>query len=352
MELIVLNNQFEELGRIDDFLSLQWTRKYYETGDFELNLANNHFSLLDQGVYIYRKDVNELAVLNNIESTLNPQGNRELKVSGKMVEILLNDRIIESETNFFDNEVEIAWQTIKKYFIEDPKRVLPCIELGNKISFFGSISKQVDREEVGSMLYELLKEKELSQRLRFDYEKGKLFYEIWQGKDRTMDQMEHEWMIFSDNNETISEFSYSRDDSNYRNVCYVIGDELTVEVDHSFNQSRKEMAVKSSISRKREDDTEMSEEEYIKVLRQEGIDELESRKIAENFSGSVHAANLKYRADYDLGDLCTCYVQEIGKMADKRIVEIREVYESGNVEINPIFGEEGITVTSLLKKAR
>ncbi len=352
MELIVFNDKFEELGRLDNFLSLQWTRRYYEVGDFELNLSNEYFSLLDEGTYLYRKDVNELAILDNIESTLNNQGNRELRVSGKMIESLLNDRVIESECNFTDNEVEIAWQLIKKHFVDVSKRALSFLELGNKISCTGSISKQIDREEVGEALYGILKEKELSQRLRFDYMRSKLIYEIWQGKDRTMDQMENEWMFFSDNNETISEFNYSRDISDYRNVCYVIGDEMMVEVDQSLNKRRKEMVIKSRASRKKEDETEMNDEEYREVLKQEGIDELESRKPAENFNGSVYAVHLKYRRDYDLGDLCTCYVQEIGKIADKRIIEIREIYEDGNIEINPIFGEEGVTVTSLLKKAR
>lgn len=352
MELIVFNDQFEELGRIDDFSSLQWTRRYYEVGDFELNLSNEYFSLLDKGTYIYRKDVNELAILDNIESTLNNQGNRELRVSGKMAESILNDRVIESECNYSDNEAEIAWQLISKCFMTEAKRKLSFLELGSKPLLSGSISKQYNGEEVGDALYELLKEKELSQRLRFDYMRNKLIYEIWRGKDRTEDQTENEWMIFSDNNETISEFDYSKDESDYRNFCYVIGDEKTVEVDQSSNKRRREVFLKSSASRKKEDDTEMTEPEYAELLYQEGIDELESRKPAENFNGSVHAAHLKYRTDYDLGDLCTCYVQEIGKMADKRIIEVREIYENGNVEINPVFGEEGVKITSLLKKAR
>lgn len=350
MELVVFNEQFEEMGRIDDFLSLQWTRKYYDVGNFECNLSNEYFSLLDQASYVYRPDCNELACLENIESTLNAQGSRELRVSGKLVEVLLNDRVIESECDFSGTEAQIAQSLVKKHFVDSGKKRVSFIELGNVFPLSSNISKQYKDGNIMEIIYELLKEKNLSQRLRFDYMRSKLIYEVWQGKDRTTDQNENEWMIFSDNNETISEFDYSRDISDQRNVCYVVGDNLTVEVDRSQKDRRKEMVLKSSSSRKKEDESEMSEEEYYELLYQEGIEELESRKTAEKFNGTVHNVHLKYREDYDLGDLCTCYVVEIGKIADKRIIEIREVYENGDIKVTPVFGEEGVTVSTLLKR--
>lgn len=353
MELLVLDKNFEEIGRIDDFSSLQWIRRYYEVGQMQLNCSSDYFSIFDAAEYLFRSDTKELAFVDNMESTISTQGNRELKISGKMIEELLNDRVIDTETTLTATEAEIAYELVRRYFTDSSCRkvqnmeinVLPC-DL-NQI-----ITKQYKGESVGNANYESLKEKSYSQRLRFDYLNNRLIYEVWQGKDRRTEQNKNNWMIFSDNYETITEFSYQRDRSDNRNVCYVASEQMIVEVDQSIGSRRREVYLKSSTSPKREDGTNMSDEEYRELLKQEGIAELEGRKIAESFRGTADTNNLRYRIDYDLGDLCTCTVKEIGKTADKRITEIQEVIEDGNVTISPIFGEEGITITTLLKKVR
>ena len=37
MDLMILDASFAPLGVVDAFISLQWTRRYYEVGSFELH---------------------------------------------------------------------------------------------------------------------------------------------------------------------------------------------------------------------------------------------------------------------------------------------------------------------------
>ena len=71
----------------------------------------------------------------------------------------------------------------------------------------------------------------------------------------------------------------------------------------------------------------------IRDRRQEGLEKLKDKQVAEVLNGTANSKNLQYRVDYNLGDLCTCINQQIGKLTDKRIVEVKEVFEDGNVEI-------------------
>ena len=46
---------------------------------------------------------------------------------------------------------------------------------------------------------------------------------MWKGKDRTDDQTENSWAIFSDSFYNVKNAVYDRDESEYKNFAYVAG---------------------------------------------------------------------------------------------------------------------------------
>ena len=50
--------------------------------------------------------------------------------------------------------------------------------------------------------------------------------------------------------------------------------------------------------------------------------------------------NLNYKTDYDLGDVVT--VLDMGLRADARITEIKEIYESGGLQLELTLGYERV----------
>ena len=61
-------------------------------------------------------------------------------------------------------------------------------------------------------------------------------------------------------------------------------------------------------------------------------------------------ANLVYKKDFDLGDLCTYINTDVGIAADKRITEIIETYEGAATELTITFGTDDITTVQQLIK--
>ena len=73
--------------------------------------------------------------------------------------------------------------------------------------------------------------------------------------------------------------------------------------------------------------------------------------IQENFQGTVDF-KLKYRAEYDLGDIVTVKNDKWGKVINQRITEVTEVYDNTSNAITPTFGDPARTIMDILKKVK
>lgn len=355
MELLILNDRFEEIGMIDQFSSLQWNRKYYDVGSFELHCSEHYFSLLEEGKYLFRKDATELALIESIEYGMTAERDN-FAVNGRFVESLLNDRCVERQMDLTGKHEAIARELVQKCCMIGTRKI-PHLNLGSNSGLGESTELQLDQVYVGDKLYEFLEEQELSQRIRYDYLTDQLYYEVWQGKDRTDAQQINSWAVFSDDYENITDESYSKDESDLKNYAYVIGknkdsdDPYIVEIDRvQSGERRRELFVQASTSWKNDDDTEMTEAQYRSKLLQLGTEALDQKKIVEVFEGKIlNQSNLHYKIDYDLGDLVTCINTKLKKMADKRITEIKEVYEDGKISIEPSFGNDFKTIAQIIR---
>ena len=340
MELLILDHNYIELGMIDNFESLQWVRKYYDVGEFKLTCSTKYFSLLDQATYIFIKH-KELAMIEEVRLERSSNNNHRLSVSGSFIETILDDRVIVGDQVFSGTHEEIARNLIANNFINpgDVNRTISNLSLGAIKNIGQATSLEIKSKSIGKSLYAFLKEHELSQRIFFDYMTDKLIYSVYQGLDRTDSQVINDWALFSDDLETINDNSYTKDLSDLRNFAYVIykGD-LISSVDHVNNANRRiEIVVKSN--------------EELSVAKDKAIQELDKYKIIELFDGAVTSNdNLMYLRDYDLGDLVTCVSSTINKMANKRITEINEVYENGDITINPKFGDDYITISKFVER--
>ncbi|MEG0165935.1 siphovirus ReqiPepy6 Gp37-like family protein [Anaerorhabdus sp.] len=339
MDLLILDESFNELGTIEEFSSLQWTRRYYDFGDFELDCNTNYFNLIEQGTYLFRKGY-ELAFIDEMKYTRNSNNKYSLSIKGNFITSMLNDRVIIGEKKFTGTHEEIARQILNENFINpiDVKRKVNNLSLKASRSLGESTSLEVKNDVIGDTLNDFLAEKELSQIINYNYLTNSLEYEVWKGLDRTEEQSLNAHAVFSDNFETIADAEYSKDLTDYKNFVYVIGkDDKTITVD-KVNGRRREMIVTSSDSVDAD-------------LKNKGNQELDKNKIVEVIDCTVISTeNLLYKRDYDLGDLCTVKVHSIERMANMRITEIREVYEDGEVTILPKFGDDYITISKFIER--
>lgn len=159
------------------------------------------------------------------------------------------------------------------------------------------------------------------------------FFDVFEGKNRTINQTENPPVIFSDKKRNLITSKIMDKMSAWKNVGYTLGKgEL---------EDRPLVVVKSGeytgIER-REQLLDMSGIE-ISELAEEGKKKLEDYKQIKSIEGTVcEIPNMEYEVDWDLGDIVT--IETEGYTEDKRVTEIREIYERDRTDIEVTFGDK------------
>ena len=358
MDLLVLDSDFAPLGVIDMFESLQWTRSYYEAGSFELHTDMTWFELLKQGRYLYRSDAEELGVL---EAFGYEQGelSESLTVSGRFLECLLEDRVIEQTVELSGTVEEICRTLVDQYAIhpQDMARRIPKLKLGAFKGLGTATNCQCGGETLLEKVRELCQSQELSFSLRYEFETDEIKFELWQGLDRTQGQSDNDWAVFSRGQENLLTSDYSVDEQGYKNFAYVVGEEregqapISVTVDLTNGAQRRELFVDAANVKQTVDGETMTEQAYRQALIQKGREALDGYRKVEAYNHTIDPhANLVYKQHYDLGDLCTVIYERIGLTAEKRIEQIREAIEANGWTIEATFGEDYLSLGRAIKR--
>ena len=92
---------------------------------------------------------------------------------------------------------------------------------------------------------------------------------------------------------------------------------------------------------------------YIAMLKTRGGAELENYGKNINFVSTINTnSNLKFKADFDLGDRITCKETKWGIQIDARITEVTETYQKGEETIEATFGDSLPTLVDQIRKVR
>lgn len=366
MRIIILGKNFDTLGVVGIFNSLIWDRRYYESGIFELHTPIEYFELLNLGKYIYRNDRTELGIIREVSYKQTDKGERTAYVKGYFAEHILDDRVIQNTVNITGTPEDISRTLMSTYFLNptDSGRKVGNIVLGERKGIGTSTTLQTTGDNVGTKMYEVEQTQEMSHRLVFDYQTNTLTFEVWQGLDRTDSQETNSWAIFSNSFYNVKSVVYDRDESASKNYAYVAGEgedpnRTIVEVDirTSPDEERREVYVDARDLQSTFQDADGTEhtysaDEYEAMLRQRGLEKLGEYALVETINSDIDAdANLVYRKDYDLGDLCTYKNTDVGIECAKRITEIQEVYEGSSVTLTITFGvDDATSITKIIKR--
>ena len=361
MRVLVLDEKFQTLGSISLFASLIWVPRYTKLGYFELHTATSYFSLLKQGTFIYPNDRENLGMIDDVQYAQTDTGSKTCYAKGNFAEALLADRVISKTLNLTGNMEDAMRSTVTQFAI-NPSNNEPVenLILGESAGLEYQFDAQVTGKNLSEWLYDVGNTVEISHRVLFDYLNDTLKFEVWQGKDRTDNQEENSWAIFSNAFCNIKSVQYERNKSSYKNLAYVAGEgegnnRTVIEVDarSSNDEKRREIWVDArDLQRQDSNGNTISDAAYKALLRNRGIEKLQEYPMIETVNSDIDAnANLVYRKDFDVGDLCTYINTEIGVETEKRITEIMEVYEGGAETISVTFGTDEIeTVEQLIKR--
>ena len=316
MELLVLNTDYESIAVIDTYESFIWTDRYNSYGDFEIVFAMDESFLqyLKEDNYFWLKDSEHTMIIEDIRIDADTEDGNRLIVTGRSLESILERRIIWGQKVFTGN-LQAAIQTMLNECI-----ISPSIE-DRKISNFRFAesadpkitSLTIDNQYTGDDLYTVIKGLCEENNIGFKIvltDDNWFEFSLYAGVDRSYDQTENPYVVFSPNFENIINSNYFSSKASYRNVTLVEGegegtDRKTAIVGSGSGINRREVYTDArDISSKTEDGVTLSDEEYYAQLRSKGLKTLTDHSITTAFEGEVEATKLfKYGEDFYIGDI-------------------------------------------------
>lgn len=339
MDIYALDSNFNLLAIGIPYSNLQWTRRYYEAGDFQVELPINVYD--PSWAYIGTNDRPELGMIQKIEEY--GEGDVNVLLSGFFCEKMLDEKVCYPRYVGDASSTELAVRNIFTRY----KGSLP-ISLGtiNSPALGDRTQSDFSDDELGRKLFSILESRECSLRVEYDFIANNLKLKVWKGKDRTQSQSVNSFQTFSSSFANIIDKSIDVDESAYKNYAIIPanaddnGKEKNVYyIDWTFGDKRREIVIDMRSSTPEEN---QSMSDFRDSVIQEASEQLlEFAKIEE--VNIVQAGNAGYMEDYDLGDKCDVILSDVGIKMETRIVEVLEVFKAeGGHEVTIGLGNKRI----------
>jgi hypothetical protein len=348
MELFVLNADFESIAVIDTYESMIWTDRYNAYGDFEIYFAmdENLLEYIKEDYYLWLKDSEHSMIIEDIKIDADTEEGNRLIVTGRSLESILERRIIWGQ-RIFSGNLQNAIQTMLNENIISPsvadRKIANFIFVPSTDSKITSLT--IDNQYTGDDLYTVIKGLCEENNIGFKIvltDDNQFAFSLYAGADRSYDQTENPYVVFSPNFENIINSNYFSSKAGYRNVTLVAGEgegasRKTTVVGSASGLDRRELFTDArDISSDTEDGT-LSDAEYIAQLRTKGLKNLADHMITTAFEGEVEVTRLfKYGEDFFIGDI----VQIANEYGNENSAYISELIISNSDEglsIYPTF---------------
>jgi hypothetical protein len=365
----ILTPALNLLAEIDNYESLLFTRRWHEVGEFELriNRHKRHTELLQRGnLIMLGSQRNKAGIIRHREIELDENGKKTENwlVKGIALKGVVAQRITVPPDGDSHDRASGAAETVMKHYVNnhivnpvDVKRKIDMLVLATDQQRGSSISWESRFKKLDDELIEISKASGLGWDVILDFHQKKWIFDVFEGRNLTVNQTENPPVIFSPQFESLKQLSFVESDYNYKNFGYIAGqgegaDRRVVEVGEAEGLARIETFIDArDVAEQNENQQALPEAEIIAKLQQRGQQKLS--EFAEEFflEGQVLTNSpFVYEKDYDLGDIVTIQNREWGVTRDARITEIKEIYESGGFQIEATFGESRPTLVKKLKQ--
>lgn len=344
------------VGIVDTYVSCIWRPSYSEVGDFELYLGatKDFIDLLQINRYLVRSSdievdngittYNKVMIIKNIELITNVENGDFLSITGRELKYLLHQRIVWSQTNLIGS-TEDAIRTLVNDNAINPtntNRIIPKLVLGATAGLTDTIEKQITGEYLDVTIEEIATAYNYGWDI-FIYN-SQLVFIIYTGLDRSYNQTDRPYVVFSDSFENLYNTDYQMKTEEYAN-CTLVGGEgegvervyRSVNNDISGLERYETFTDARDLSSNKGSEDEIPEATYYALLEERGAENLATLKYTEGFSGEV-LSNVAfiYGKDFDLGDIVTV-INEYGISKNVRVLSAIESEDESGTKLLPQF---------------
>lgn len=347
MVLYVLNSMMDRVGIVDQFKSLIWTPRYQTAGDFELLAPANAeiVELLQRDNFVMREDdPNHAMIIEQVKVQTDEENGHTILVSGRDLKSILYRRIIWKQTMLSGTLAQGLTKLLNENIIEptDAARAVDGFTIGDLSAGSDALTVQYTCDNLGDTVDALCASYGIGYDVTVDTEDKTMEFSLFKGKDRSYEQEENPYVVFSPEYENLVSTIYQESVKKFYNVANVggegEGDERKFATAGDASMSgldRYELFVdKKSMSTNR---GEITPEEYTEQLIAAGEDKLAKSKITRAYEGSIQSVGqFRLGIDYELGDVVEV-VNEFGMEGRCRISAIIDCLDETGRHIVPTF---------------
>ena len=301
----VYDKDLNRIGTIETWVSLFWQEGYNTVGTFviECQQTKDVAKLLKVGNYIGRGDFKTLCFIRSVEvrdHLIVANGHPAVNILGERVStaVIKNQNAEEAMRSLVANMS--PWE---------------CVEVGELAGITEKFERQISDKTLLEYCEEIAAEIDAGFRFRFDKANKKLLFEVYK-------PVKNENLVFATKFGNLAEIIYSETDNQFKNVAVVAGAgegdaRTTVTVGNltASGAARREMYVDARNVQFEEGE---AEEAYKTRLENEGLEKLAAQIKIENLSAEINSDDFGKR--YNLGDVVTCILDDLGVKLDTRII--------------------------------
>lgn len=315
MELLVLDTNFTAVAVVDSFRSLIWTDRYNQYGDFELYLAMDveKLDIFKQDYYLWLNGSEHCMIIEDLSIDSDVEEGNYLTVTGRSLESILDRRIVWGQ-KILNGNLQDAIETLLNEAIISPTNESRKID---NFIFEASTDPKVteltiDTQYTGDDLYTVIQSlceaNQLGFMIRLN-EQNQFVFSLYAGADRSYDQMENPYVIFSPSFENIINSNYYTSTTELKNVTLVAGEgegasRKMTAVGDTAGLARRELFTDARDISSDTDGGTLSADEYTAQLYARGVEKLAESTAKTAFEGEVDATRMfKYGEDFFIGDI-------------------------------------------------
>jgi hypothetical protein len=249
MELYILDDQLRRTIVFDEFESFIWTERWREFGDFELEVACTRYncSIFETGVWVTKNDSWRVMEIESIEETMTDDGREILKIKGRGIEKILEDRpaALNSEQAATPNTPWVVTGTpvsvgnqMFNHICRSPggfsltdelpflatsgfANIYPTIPNPVVADLDGPLEWEQGFESLYNALTKLCSAYDLGFRFTRRHDRSMLYFDVYPGNDRTSLQTQNTPIVFSVNLENISNTREYKTIENEKNLVLI-----------------------------------------------------------------------------------------------------------------------------------
>ena len=369
----IYDKQFNKIEYTDDFVSLIWTDRYNDIGEFELVLPinSNVANIYKNGFFIKRNDRENICYVESIEQSYESLTGSKIKITGRDTVNIINQRAIYNSHQYNDKAADEIISEIFQENISFPTNSLRGIAQIHDLSvndnalydLYEKIDFETGHDQVLDKIIDILKHCKLGIRSSLypnDQQtnnsfKYSILYEIYKGTDRSKTAVNKylSAVVFSPKLDNIKSISYLKDISGYKNCAYAEGKyetavktspelyeimEVSMFAEAGFGKGidRFEEYVDASDVDKTVNDIELSNSAFKDAIKQKGIEDLNEKDELFLLDCEVYPNNIEYCKDYFIGDIVSIDTAT-GINGDVRIAEVVENFDTNGYSVALTF---------------